>query len=823
MLHSDHDERTTAVGRRSLLKLGAAGAALSMFGPSLLTRGAAAAMPANGEVMNASHWGAFKATIKDGRFVAIKPWEKDPHPTHMLDGVLDITYSPTRIKYPMVRRAWLEKGPGAMVEDRGKGDFVRVSWDKALDLVANEIKRVQGKYGPTSIFAGSYGWRSSGCLGHPGTLLRRLMNTTGGYVKSSGDYSTGAAQVIMPHVMGSLEVYEQQTSWPVVAENTELLVFWGADPVKTCQISNTVAEHGAYPGMQAYKAKGKKVICIDPVRTETAKFFGAELVSPRPQTDVAMMLGIAHTLYTEKLHNKAFLDSCTTGFDRFVPYLTGKSDGTPKDAAWAEKICGVPAETIKDLARCFAKSRTMLAGGWSLQRQHHGEQAHWMLVTLAAMLGQIGLPGGGFGFSYHYASGGNPTTRAPRVTVISDGTVAQGAPWLTSGGVASIPCARVVDMLLNPGKEYQFNGKTERYPDIKMAYWCGGNPFAHHQDRNRQVKAWRKLETFIVHDVVWTATARMADIVLPAATSIERNDVSMVGDYSATAIVAMKKGIEPIFEARSDYDIFAGVAKRLGKEREFTEGRAEIDWVRAIYEKAYNQGKSNGVPMPDFDAFWTAGIVEFEVPPANAKFVRHAKFREDPLLNPLGTPSGLIEIFSRNIEKMGYDDCPPHPAWMEPLERLAGPDTKYPLHVAASHPNDRLHSQLCGTKLNLGYRIAGREPCLMNPADAAARGIKDGDLVRLFNGRGQILVGVRISGDVMPGVVQVYEGGWYDPAEPGVVGTLCKYGDVNVLTPDIPSSKLAMATCGQTVMAEAEKFKGTVPEVTVFSAPAAAA
>ena len=680
---------TTMLDRRAVLKLGVAGGALAMFGPSLLAEGALAA-GADGEVISGSHWGVFRATVKDGRFAAIKPWEKDPHPSHQLEGILDSVYSPTRIKYPMVRRAWLEKGPGAAPEDRGSGDFVRVSWDKALDLVTAELQRVEKTYGPAATFAGSYGWMSTGALHNCQTLLRRMMKLKGNFVNSSGDYSTGAAQIIMPHVVGTLEVYEQQTAWPVVVKDTELLVFWGADPLKTNQICWGVADHGAWPGLEAYKQTGKKVIVIDPIRTETAHFFDAEWIAPRPQTDVAMMLGVAHTLYTEKLHDEKFLKSYTTGFDKFADYLTGKADGTPKDAAWAEKISSVPADTIRDLAHRFAKSRTMLAAGWAMQRQHHGEQAHWMLVTLAAMLGQIGLPGGGFGLSYHYASGGAPSATAPVLGVISDGGKAkEGAAWLSESGAASIPCGQVVDMLLNPGKEFDFNGKREKYPSIKLAYWVGGNPFAHHPQRNRQIEGFRNLDTFIVHDFLWTATARHADIVLPATSAYERNDLAPVGDYSAIAIVAMKKVVDPVFEARNDYDIFTDIAKRLGKEKEFTEGKTEMDWLRSFYDVALKQAKEKKVPMPDFDTFWKGdGIVEFPVSDEAKNFVRYAKFREDPLLNPLGTPSGLIEIYSKNIEKMAYDDCPPHPTWMEPAERLGGPDDQ----VSAAHrrqPSDQ--------------------------------------------------------------------------------------------------------------------------------------
>jgi trimethylamine-N-oxide reductase (cytochrome c) len=408
---------------------------------------------------------------------------------------------------------------------------------------------------------------------------------------------------------------------------------------------------------------------------------------------------------------------------------------------------------------------------------------------------------------------------------ITDGGKAkEGAAWLTESGAASIPCGRVVEMLLNPGKEFDFNGKRDKYPAVKLAYWVGGDPFVHHPQRNRQVEAWRNLETFIVHDFQWTPTARHADIVLPATSAYERNDLAPVGDYSAMAIVAMKKVIDPVFEARNDYDIFAEIAKRLGKGQEFTEGKSEMDWLRQFYGDAVKQAQAKKIDMPDFDTFWNgSGVVEFPISDDAKNFVRYAKFRDDPLLNPLGTPSGLIEIYSKNIEKMAYDDCPAHPTWMEPAERLGGPSTKYPLHVVASHPQSRLHSQLCGTKLNQTYRIAGREPALMNPADAAARNIKDGDVVRVFNDRGQILVGVKLTEDARPGVMRVFEGGWYDPAEPGKPGTLDKYGDVNVLSLDLGASKLSQGNTAQTITADAEKFAGEPPPVTVFAPPAAAA
>ncbi|MCG8508374.1 MAG: molybdopterin-dependent oxidoreductase, partial [Rhodospirillales bacterium] len=455
--------------------------------------------------MTGSHWGAFRATVKDGRWVAVRGWEHDPHPSVQLEGVMDSVYSPTRIKYPMVRRAYLEGGPGASPETRGKDDFVRVSWDEALDLVAKEVQRVQKEHGPLGLFGGSYGWFSPGKLHSSRTLVRRFLNGSGGFVSHIGDYSTGASQVIMPHVMGTLEVYEQQTAWPVVVENTDILVVWGADPMITNQMGWVIPDHGGYAGMADFKKTGKRVICIDPVRSKTCEFFGAEWIAPRPQTDVAMMLGMAHTLHAEGLADEEFLTNYTTGFDKFLPYLTGEKDGQAKDAEWASSICGIDAEVIRQLARDFKANRTMLSSGWSMQRQHHGEQPHWMLVTLASMLGQIGLPGGGFGLSYHYANGGSPSASGPKISGISDGgkqikRQKSEASSAISLAAALIPVSRIVDMLENPGGEFDFNGKKQTFPDVRFIYWAGGNPFVHHQDRNRMLKAWQKVETFVVND-----------------------------------------------------------------------------------------------------------------------------------------------------------------------------------------------------------------------------------------------------------------------------------------------------------------------------------
>lgn len=488
---------------------------------------------------------------------------------------------------------------------RGRDEWVRVSWDKAFDLVAGEMKRVRDAYGAGGIFAGSYGWYSSGALHASRTLLQRYMNVTGGFVGVKGDYSTGAAQVIMPHVLGTIEVYEQQTSWETVLESSDIVVLWAANPLTTLRIAWTSTDQQGIEYFKKLKESGKRIICIDPVRSESCEFLNAEWLPVHTGTDVPLMLGIAHTLVTTDKHDKAFLKKYTTGYDKFEQYLLGKTDGQPKDANWASKICGLPADIIKQLAADFSSKRTMLMGGWGMQRQRHGEQTHWTLVTLAAMLGQIGLPGGGFGFSYHYSNGGAPSAVGGIIGSITANPSVQAGEktWLDDTSKFSFPLARIADVLLNPGKTIDYNGSKVTYPDIKLIYWAGGNPFVHHQDTNTLVKAWQKPETVIVNEVNWTPTARMADIVLPATTSYERNDLTMSGDYAMMNIFPMKQVVPPQFEAKNDYDIFAELAKRAGVEDKFTEGKTEMEWLQDFYNVAFNAARKNRVLMPKFEKF----------------------------------------------------------------------------------------------------------------------------------------------------------------------------------------------------------------------------
>ena len=737
------------------------------------------------------------------------------HPNSLQTTVREQVHSKTRVRFPMVRKGFLAS-PDSPTGVRGQDEFVRVSWDDALALIHAQHARIRQTYGPASIFAGSYGWRSNGVLHKAATLLQRYMSLAGGYTGHLGDYSTGAAQAIMPYVVGGNEVYQQQTSWPLVLEHTDVVVLWSANPLNTLKIAWNASDEQGIPYFEALRKSGKRLICIDPMRSETVDFFGdsMEWLAPHMGTDVSLMLGIAHTLVENGWQDDDFLARCTTGYGIFHDYLTGTSDGVAKTAEWAAAICGLDAAKIRELARLFHENTTMLMSGWGMQRQQFGEQKHWMLVTLAAMLGQIGTPGGGFGLSYHFANGGNPTRRAA-VLASMQGSVPGG-----TDAVDKIPVARIVEALENPGGAYQHNGVDGHFPEIKFVWWAGGANFTHHQDTNRLIRAWQKPELVVISECYWTAAAKHADIVLPATTSFERNDLTMTGDYSNQHLVPMKQVVAPRDEARDDFEVFADLSERWerGGRARFTEGKTDLQWLQTFYEIAAQRGAAQNVTLPPFADFWQANqLIEMPESEENAKFIRFAAFREDPQASPLKTDSGKIEIYSQRIAGFNYPDCPPHPMWLEPDEWHGNAESQQ-LQVLSAHPAHRLHSQLNYTSLREAYAVAGREPITLHPDDAKARGICAGDVVRVWNGRGQVLAGAVLTEGIRPGVICIHEGGWpdLDPA----AGGICKNGAVNVLTKDLPSSRLGNGCAGNTALAWVEKYTGPALTLTAFDPPA---
>lgn len=752
---------------------------------------------------SAAHWGVYEIEQRpDGADPLLKPLAIDPDPNPIGRDQLDPSVTALRVARPAVRQSWLEgRRDGAQ---RGHEPFVEVDWAVALDLAAGEIARVRAAYGNEAIFGGSYGWASAGRFHHAQGHLHRFYNKIGGYVRSVDTYSLGAGRALLPYIVTEIEDSNaSHTSWEVLAEHTELFVSFGGVPLKNGQVSSSGAgRHRVRDGVRRLREAGARIVNIGPVSDNLGDNDASEWIAIRPNTDTAMMLALAYVVLHDSRFDRSFIDSYTVGFDRFVPYLTGIEDGVPKTPAWAAAITGVPAERIEALGREMLAKRTMLNAAWALQRAAHGEQPFWMLVTLAAMLGQIGLPGGGYGLGYG------------AMNLMGSKHASFKGPFLSQGQnsiAAFIPVARIADMLLGPGERFTYRGATHTYPDIRLIHWAGGNPFHHHQDLNRLRKAWAKPDTIIVHEQYWTAAARHADIVLPATISLERDDIGFATREGL--VVAMRRAVAPHAEARDDFAIFADLAQRLGVNEDYSDGLDASGWLRRMYDESRPRAGAAGIDLPDFDSFWEQGLIDLA--PHDTPHIMHADFRRDPVAHPLRTASGKIEIFCETIAAFGLDDCPGHPVWREPFEWL-GHDLarRFPFHLLSDQPERKLHSQLDPTPYSRAGKIQGREPVYLNRGDAVARGIADGDVVELFNDRGRCLAGAILSDAIMPGVARLATGAWFDPGD-----DLERHGNPNTLTLDRGASAFSQGCVAQTCLVDVRLHLGPLPPVRAFDRP----
>ena len=758
--------------------------------------------------LTSTHWGTYRAKVKNGKVEELLGWEHDKDPSPIGPGILDVQDGPTRIDAPMVRKSWLESGPGSHNELRGVDPFIEVSWDKAEQLVANELNRVKNNYGNASIFGGSYGWASAGRFHHAQSQLHRFLNCIGGYTRSKFTYSFAAAEAMVPHILGSYRAYlDTCTSWDLIKKNTELFICFGGIPLKNGQISQGgTGKHYQKENLLDAAKHGIEFINISPLKSDLIDKAKGEWIAARPNTDTALMLGLAYTLHSEGLSDKSFLEKYTEGFEKFLPYLLGSVDGVVKNADWAAKICDIPASKIIELARKISSKRTMISVSWSLTRQDHGEQPFWMAIMLASMVGQIGLPGGGVGFGYsatNYIGG--------QFKVLPGAAFPQ-----TKNEIENfIPVARISDLLLNPGKKFDFDGKTYEYPDTKIVYWAGGNPFHHHQDLNRLISAWEKPDTIISNEWCWNTLAKRSDIVLPCTIPLERGDIMMTP--RDPYVVSMSKLIEPYGKAKNDFEIFAGIARKMGVEEKFTEGRNQEEWQKWIYTQTYERAAAADIKMPSYEKFRENKWFKIQDPSEPTLMLKD--FRKDPLKNSLTTPSGKIEIFSQTVANFNYEDCPGHPVWIEPCEWLGQKNKKYPIHLISNQPKNKLHSQMDHGNYSKSFKIQNREPVEINPIDAENRGLKNGDIVKLFNDRGACLAGVIIQKKVMPGVAQISTGAWYDPQYPTKLNSICKHGNPNILTRDKGTSKLGQGPIAHSCLIEIERFNDKLPKVTAHEPP----
>ena len=744
-----------------------------------------------------SHWGTYRITE-----TGLEPVEQDPDPAPAGRGWYSAATDPkTRVARPSFRAGWLN---GRDRNRHGEAEFVELPWDETLDILAEELNRVIDTYGNTAIYGGSYGWSSAGRFHHAQSQLKHFLNCIGGCTSSKNTYSHAGAEVLWPHIVGypNRELMHNLTTWDRINDNCKLLLAFGGISPRTAQISaGGTSTHTVRSWLDKIQSDGCRMVNVSPTGSDLN---GAEWLSIRPGTDRAMILALSHAILSHGLERRAFLDRYTVGADRFIASVMGEIDGIPKSPEWAADICDVPADVITALALDLAKSPSMVTLSWSLQRQDNGEETIWAGLNLACLIGQIGKPGCGFGFGY-----GSMNTSGQPVGLWNWPSFPQGRNPIQD----FIPVARVAEMLESPGEEFTYNGGTYSYPDIKLIWWAGGNPYHHHQDLNRLAKAWQKPETVIVNEHTWTATARRADIVLPATTPLERDDFMMM--RRDPVLVYMTAACAPYAEARNEYDMFRDLAARMGVAEAHGEGRKTEDWLPHLWEQARDFGEQKGVALPDFETFRQTGWLELPNAARSMDFLED--FIADPKGNPLNTPSGLIEMASKTIGDMRLDDLGDTPSWREPFEWL-GDNADNMLHLISPQPETRLHAQNDAGAETRATKIKGREPCKLHPETAAKFELKSSDIAELYNSRGACLTAVTLDAQMRPDCVVLPTGAWLDVID--IDGRKVDvHGNPNVLTKDKGSSQLSQGNSAHTTLVHIRKWQGNLPPVAVLDGP----
>lgn len=690
-------------------------------------------------------------------------------------------YSQERLLYPMVRT-------GA----RGEGKFKRASWDAALDMVAEKMDRLKKQYGPTALLDQAYAGASYGVL-HKSDQIEGLQ------ARFLGMYGCRTSSWSVPSYEGTK--FSSRITFGTIEDGNEddayahskLIIMWGWNPAYTFHGGNT------FYYMRMAKQKGCKFVLIDPQYTDSAAAYDAWWIPIRPNTDAAMMAGMAHYIFTNNLHDQDFINKFTQGMDagtmpdwakdreNFKDYILGTYDKTPKSPEWAAEICGVSAEDIKKLAKMYATTKpAALKASWAPGRNAYGEQYNRMAAALQAMTGNIGVLGGcseGIGKAWHAEGVAYPYDEYANVYYAS----IKSDRWAHC--VLNYPKVKREEVGLWPG-----GGAGDGViPNIRGIFWQGSDWFNQLTNINKEIQAIKKLDLVVCNDSTITPSGLYADVLLPVATHFERHDVALPW-YKGHYYIHRPKVIEPMGESKTDLQIFTELAYRLGGEtfgkrynpkatREYFMYNDEVDdaylqdwWVNRVMHH-------QGVTMP-WEEFKKYGVYKF-------KFDRpHVAFQDNVEKGkPWPTPSGKIEILSTTLAQYtdwtktayGYE-IPSIPKWIEPWEYLGDKKktVKHPYHLISPHPRWRTHSIFN----NIGWlRETYEQEVTINASDAKKLGIKTGDTVEVFNDRGRVVVPAYVTERCMPGVMVLHEGAWIDLDKDGVD----RAGNPDMLTLDEPS------------------------------------
>ncbi len=688
------------------------------------------------------------AHVRDDRIVHIstdaRRWQAEHPPLAACArgvGQIERTYHPDRLQYPQRR-----------VGPRGSGQFERISWDEALDTVARELRRVRDTYGNAAILDASR--TGSQSMLHGRVAAQQFLNMFGGCTDLWSNMSAEAEVFAVHMTYGTKANYKSSGREPTDYVNSKLILMWGWSP------GDGTFGTGTMPYLKAAKRQGTRIVCVDPRRTMTSRQLADEHIFIRPATDAAALIAMAYVIVSQGLHDQAFCDRHVLGFDEhhlpsdapkhasYRSYLLGLSDGIAKTPEWAEAITGIPAATLRRLAIEFASTKpAALQTGYAPGRTAYGEQFHRAAYALAAITGNVGIAGGSSGTS-------NGATGRAGINSLPIGRNPTGA--------------RVATPLL---ADLLARGKAGGYPaDIKLIYSSGGDLFNQCPNVNKMVASLSGVEFFVAQDHFLTPTARYADIVLPATTFWERNDVHTPWAGAGHYAIFMRRAIEPMYECRNDIDIFSNLSRRL--DIEGYNDKTELDWLREFTSDV----------IDDFPRFMQQGVARFPPPEDAVAFAREIR---DPEHHRFSTPSGKIEIYSKtlaaNPDPYGLGNIPPIPTWIAPTPAPA----RYPLSLCTPKSRARTHS-IHGNQPGLAR--VDRDDVWLHPIDASSRGITDGQRVRVFNERGTTELPAKVTDRIAPGVVSIKEGAWFVPDHTGVDTQGC----ANVLTEDRP------APCGAT-------------------------
>ena len=686
------------------------------------------------------------AHVSDGRITRIstdmRRWNPEHPPLPACArgvGQIERTYHPDRLQHPMRRT-----GP------RGSGQFARITWDEALGTVAREMLRVRETYGNAAILDGSRSGSQS--LLHGRVAAQRFLNMFGGCTDLWSNMSAEAEIFAVRTTYGS--EYKSSGREPTDYVNSTFILMWGWSP------GDGTFGTGTMPYLKHAKQNGTRIVCVDPRETMTSRQLADEHIFIRPSTDAAALIAMTREIVARGLHDQAYCDRYVLGFDEahlpegaprgasYRAYLFGESDGVDKTAAWAEAITGIPAETLIRLAITFATSKpAALQTGYAPGRTLYGEQFHRAAYALAAITGSVGIVGGNSGTS-------NGATGRGSIGTLPIGKNPTGA---------RVSAPLLADLLAR--------GAAGGYPaDIKLIYSAGGGLFNQAPNAGKIAASLEGVEFIVGQDHFLTPTVRMADIVLPATTFWERNDIHVPWSGAGHYAIFMRQAIEPMHECRHDIDIFTDLAARLGIEG--YNGKTEMEWLRGFCDG----------PIDDFDQFMEQGVARFP-PPRDA--VAFAAQIRDPKTHPFKTPSGKIEVYSTamaaNPDPYGLGVMPPIPTWIAP----PGPDAAHPLMLCSPKSRARTHSTH-GNQPSLAR--VDPDDVWLNTQDAAARGIVHGQRVRIFNAQGATVLPAFVTDRIAPGVISIKEGAWFTPDAAGVDTKGC----ANALTVD------RSAPCGAT-------------------------